>query len=477
MKKQIVKRSAAMLSAAVSMFSLSTVSALPIVQAAAKDEARFPYAMFAASEDAGAITVNAKHFCMNGDIAANGTIVTGKKPSINGKTIQNADADMLFIGDKINAQYFGNAQAVDALNLSKSNVNVNAPLDVTGDAAIKGNSNISAAIKAENDIDISGNVSNVNNSVLYSQFGDIIIDCNNVNLSGIIYAPLGNVEITANNINLNNVVVIADTITLNANNVNANYGRNYAGIAGNVSENKADYIRKYNSYLLNKDVDEALDIISEYYELTPVDTGEFSTINIFGMMQFDVKQYVVEGYGNLSVMKTDGAQQMATMVLAPFEKDLPLISTDYMYNGEQHISYIEFYGLCADSKSADYQNVIKKLGGVADAYKQLPNTTPTPAWYDEIRTMGLFKMTNYDEGETVGQMLFDSIRVTMDASTTMPQLNASQKAVKCAAIQQYSDNLVDMGGVSTDMFKMVLGVDTTKMFFNNIFFGTASYPF
>ena len=167
--------------------------------------------------------------------------------------------------------------------------------------------------------------------------------------------------------------------------------------------------------------------------------------------------------------------QMVTMVLAPYEKDLPLISTDYMYNGEQQISYIEFYGVCADAQSNDYQNVIRKLGNVSNKYSNLMNVAPTPAWYDEIRSMGLFKMTDYSQGAVVGDMLLDSLRTTLDAAKTMPQLTNAQKAVKLAAIQQYSDNLVDMGGVSTDIFKMALGVDTTKTFFNNVFFGTARY--
>lgn len=470
MKKQSIRKSAIVLSAMVSLMALPT-AAVPSVFAA--NDSSFPYALFASSAAKGAITVDAKHFTLNGNIAANGTIETGKKVNINGKKTENAGKEMLFIGDKLTASYFGGAEVSDGLNLSKSNINLNKPLDVIGDASLNGNLNLSAPIKADADINISGNVSNVNSPVLYSEFGDITIDCNNVNLNGIVYAPLGNVEIRANNINLNNTVIIADTITLVSNNVNANYGKSYADAAGNVSEPRADYIHKYNSYLMNKDIDDTLDVISQYYKLTPVDTGEYKQLNILGMYIFDIEQYEVEGYGNLSVMKTDGANQMATIVLSPFNKDLPLISTDYMFNGEAHISYIEFYGLSNDENSKDFRNVVGKLSGLTDKYAGLMSITPTPAWYDEIRTMGLFKMTSYTDADKTAEMLNDSFRITLDASKNMPQLNAEQKAVKVAAIQQYSDNLVDKGGISTDMFKMVLGVDATKAFFNNIFFGTA----
>lgn len=38
---------------------------------------------------------------------------------------------------------------------------------------------------------------NSNDSIIYSKYGDIVIDSLNVNLNGLIYAPFGNVEIKA----------------------------------------------------------------------------------------------------------------------------------------------------------------------------------------------------------------------------------------------------------------------------------------
>lgn len=475
MRKHNLKKSATFFSALMTVLALQSATVPICANASANEENIFPYTMFASSDSDGAITVNAEYFQVNGSIASNGTIVTGKNTNIVGTKTENAEKDMIFIGDKIDNQYFSNSSVVDSLSISSPNVVVNSPLDVIGDASFDGNVNITSSVKADNDIHISGNVNNTHNAVIYSEFGDIIINSNNVNLNGIIYAPLGNVEINANNINLNNVVIIADTITLNSNNVNANYSRTYAEIAGNESESRADYIHKYNSWLMNRDIDAMVDMISEYYTLTPVDAGEFSTINIFNMFLFDVKQYEVEGLGNLSIMKTDGSNQMSTIVFSPYEKELPVISTDYMYNGEQRISYIEFYGLCSDVNSDDYQSVISKLNVLTEKYKDLTDCTPSSAWYDEVRTLGFFKMTNYTDDEITSNMLFDNFRTVLDCSYELPQLDEEQKALKHEAIQQYANNLVDMGGISTDMFKMAMGVDTTKEFFNNVFFGIANH--
>ena len=99
--------------------------------------------------------------------------------------------------------------------------------------------------------------------------------------------------------------MIADTITLKANNVNANYGRSYADAIGSGSETKAAYITKFNSYMMDKEAENVLDMLSQYYTVTPLDAGEFSNITINaplapGMivtMDFEVQQYEVEGYG------------------------------------------------------------------------------------------------------------------------------------------------------------------------------------
>ena len=41
--------------------------------------------------------------------------------------------------------------------------------------------------------------------------------------------------------------------------------------------------------------------------------------------------------------------------------------------------------------------------------------------------------------------------------------------------QEYSDGLIDKGGVSTDVFKKELGEAKTRDFFNKVFFGTELY--
>lgn len=204
------------------------------------DGEKFPYTLFAVSDKDGAITINSDNFCINGDVSTNGTIVSNNNVvNINGAKIEKANNDMLYIFDKIEALYFSNNN-VDEYNsdyiLNDMNINIITPMNIIGKTSMTGSININTALKAFEDIELYGDVKNTNNCVIFSKYRDITIDSTNVNLSGLIYAPFGNVQITAQNLNLNDVVIIADTITLNSPNINTNYGDKTAQLIGNTSD-------------------------------------------------------------------------------------------------------------------------------------------------------------------------------------------------------------------------------------------------
>ena len=120
--------------------------------------------------------------------------------------------------------------------------------------------------------------------MIFSKYGDIIIESQNLNLNGLVYAPFGDVVVTAQNLNLNNVVIISDTITFDCPSVNANYSSSVAEFVGSVSdplsipyedwqymddenENRMpDFLDKATNwiYLLNSDEDRLPDCIENY---------------------------------------------------------------------------------------------------------------------------------------------------------------------------------------------------------------------
>lgn len=214
---------------------------LPVVAVEATE--KYPYTMFAASDTEGSITINANNFCVNGNIATNGTIVSSGNMNVNGTKTENADEEMIYILKKLNYSYFSGDNVetyADDYSFEDLNININNPMDVNGTLELTGNINLNSGIKAVEDVTINGEVKNTNNSVICSETGDINIETSNVNFSGLIYAPYGDINIDTDNLNLNNVIIIGQTITIDCPSINANYSNSMAELVGTTSDIEVD---------------------------------------------------------------------------------------------------------------------------------------------------------------------------------------------------------------------------------------------
>lgn len=276
----------------------TAITMLPAIPAMAEDLWRYPYTLFAGSSAEGAITTTASNFGVNGNVATNGTISAAGNMNFNGTKTENAGLDMIYIFDKIDSKYFSGGDVEEHTEdyiLDELNINISEPTEVLGEAELTGNININTALKAFKDVTLNGEVKNTNDSVIYSKYGDIVIDSTNVNLNGLVYAPFGSVEVKAMNLNLNNVVIIADSIVFDCPNVNANYSTNAADFVGTVSEplnipkDEWQYMKDENengmpdffenfenwSKLADSDGDGLPDSIEEYLGSDPnnIDTG------------------------------------------------------------------------------------------------------------------------------------------------------------------------------------------------------------
>lgn len=230
-----------------SIVAALTICPVPPAQAA-EAEGKYPYTIFAGSGAEGAVTIEAENFCLNGNLATNGTIAVSDNANINGNRQEHAGEKMLYIFDKIKSTYFTEG-TIDVHSgdyvLEKDNIHISAPLAVAGETTLTGNVHISSAVMSCGDIILNGEVKNAEDSVIFSQYGSIIIDSVNVNLNGLIYAPFGSVDISAQNLNLNHVIIIADKITLHCSSVNANYSSKMAEYIGTETEWEQIPIEEY----------------------------------------------------------------------------------------------------------------------------------------------------------------------------------------------------------------------------------------
>lgn len=224
---------------------------------------------------------------------------------------------------------------------------------------------------------------------------------------------------------------------------------------------------------MNSCVDAVLAELNEHYTVTPRDPGEYRNMKVYGIMKFKVEQYDIEEIGNLSIMRVNmGVMQMATAVITPRDKNMPLLSADFMYILSNRKAYLEFYDVVKEKDDA-YNQLLTSLAGVLKNYEHLENVETTPAWYADLLTVTSYKGGKSDVDADLEKMLTDSIKTYAEHSKSLPLLSGSEKEEKIAITTAYTDGLIEKGGISTDVFKSSLGDEVTKHFFDNVFFGTA----
>lgn len=233
------------------------------------------------------------------------------------------------------------------------------------------------------------------------------------------------------------------------------------------------FIANTNVKAMNSCIDSVLNELEEHYTVTKLDAGEYEEMKLFGIMKFDVDQYEIEELGNLSIMRVNmGVMQMATAVITPRDKNLPLLSADYMYILSNRKSYLEFYDVVKE-KDELYNQLLEALSKSQSEYGHLENIETTPAWYQHLLTVTTYKTGKADADADLEKMLVDSLHVYLEHSQQLPLLSEEDMKEKQTITLEYTDGLIEKGGISTDVFKKALGDEETKRFFDKVFFGTA----
>ena len=232
---------------------------------------------------------------------------------------------------------------------------------------------------------------------------------------------------------------------------------------------------KKNVKQMNACVDETITRIAEKYKLTQIDAGEYSEMSAYGILKFHVKQYEIEDIGNLSVMTVNaGVMQMATIVFSPYEKDLPLMSCDYMYMLSTRKAYIEFYDLVTE-KDDEYLSWMTRYKEEAKKYDDIESVSASSGWYDYLITTAIYKSAGTKDDEKLRLLLGDEMDIYLSQASSYEKLTDEETEKKAGMIKEYSDRLIDEGGVSTSFFKKALGEDKTRGFFDQVFFGSEKY--
>lgn len=226
-----------------------------------------------------------------------------------------------------------------------------------------------------------------------------------------------------------------------------------------------------NGKAMKQCADAVMDVIRRHTEIKELDPGRYQNMRLYGIMKFHVQQYAVKNIGNLSIMSMNaGMVKMLTVILTPLDKDIPLVSIDYMYMFGRKISYLECYDLVLE-KNDEYRNFRNTLGKIKEKYKVLDNFQPSPAWYDSLGRTGIYgKGKGSDTREE--EALEDWLEAVLSYGDEKPVLSFEEKQRKLSVVSQYTDGLIEKGGISTDFFVKNLGREKTKILFDQVMFGT-----
>ena len=153
------------------------------------------------------------------------------------------------------------------------------------------------------DVIIEGETFNANNSIIYSQLGDVHVD-NNFSMNGLIYAPFGTVYINSSNVSINGLIIAQDIEIIANNSVNINKNENF--------------MRPFESedYTIPTNIEEdgdILDIGEAYYkEITSLDDIVYAGNGIYCVKnQFLLSADDTVGFSDISAL---AAQYNATIV-------------------------------------------------------------------------------------------------------------------------------------------------------------------
>lgn len=225
---------------------------------------------------------------------------------------------------------------------------------------------------------------------------------------------------------------------------------------------------------MNNCINISLDVICKEHKLTKIPEKEYGKIKLNPLMIFDVDHYQIDDIGNLSVMKLNaGIMQMATFVLTPDKKDIPVLSADYIFMLSIRKVYLEIYNLVINNDYT-YKTYINKFKEIKNHFNDIKDMEYPKTWYSDLIGVGTYKQCNSKDDDRIAKMLAENVELMLNMAYKYPILNKEEVKIKQQIITDYSNGLIEKGGVSTNVFKKSLGEETTKVFFDKVFFGTAS---
>lgn len=225
----------------------------------------------------------------------------------------------------------------------------------------------------------------------------------------------------------------------------------------------SDIIKAGDKQMLEQYIEE----LGKEFELTQADTKEYSSFQVKGM-NFEVKAYDAKGLGRISLMEAKtplAIMEMDSLIINPFEKDVPLFSIDRVKTLGKPILYIEMYDTLLKEKrnEAEFLEIRRQYDDIRNAKYENGNWCKDICYSSVVAKRGRKK--DYERLNSLMDSYFD---VYLKQCKEAKDCDRNEKKKKADA---YRDGLLKNGGAATDNFIKSLGREKTEAFFRQVLFG------
>ena len=209
-----------------------------------------------------------------------------------------------------------------------------------------------------------------------------------------------------------------------------------------------------------------LNAIEKRYPLTQQDVGDYAKLKVSGM-KFSIQAYKAEGLGWVSVMTASGffgLMKMDTLIINPFDVDMPLLSYDRVHAMGNDTLIYELYDTMIS------QPDLAELDKAKGRTNLLPDHDLGKHWYDDIKLpQSLSKKCKKVQTPAFNDAAYQYLIAYLKSTQNAPACESTPKKEKASV---YVEGLLSNGGPSTNIFKKSLGKEKTAQLFRSILFGT-----
>ncbi len=218
-------------------------------------------------------------------------------------------------------------------------------------------------------------------------------------------------------------------------------------------------------------IEQSVERIGERFALTKLDTGEFASFRA-APLKLRSEQYSAEGLGNVSLLYGSamaGLMRMETLVIDPFERDLPLFSFDRISALGNETMILEYYDTLLRPNAFNIAALLR----VKESVAQLREHDLGEHWYDYMKLPASFaKKTGRSALSRLETAFVEALDAYLAAAAQSTLLSETEQTEKHKKASAYVNGLLQNGGPSTDAFVKSIGADKTRKLFRGIVFGT-----